>query len=151
MDFTKAPPRSPFDELEGFPWLPRLLDKARATAAGTHGDYYPFPTPGDRRFLWYFGISAKVLMRMVRAGATDQQIGAYVKATCKRSAAEVEAYKREMYAPSERFFFALLNRLLVKKVVKRILAERPGADVSALDTMPKGLAFEEGHPVPGAS
>lgn len=148
MDFNRTPPRSPFDELEGFPWLPRLIDKARATAAGTRGDYYAFPTPGDRRFLWYFGLSAKEIMRQVQQGANDQEIAAYAKATCKRSPAEIAAYRREMYHPTDHPVMALLFRVLIRKVNKRILAERPDADVSRLDTLAKALACEEGHPIP---
>jgi len=38
-DLTKHPPRSPRVQLGGFAHLPRLLDKARAVAAGTNGEY----------------------------------------------------------------------------------------------------------------
>ena len=33
-DFRTQEPRSPSAELEGYPWLPRMLDKARATRRG---------------------------------------------------------------------------------------------------------------------
>lgn len=148
MDFTQRPPRSPFDELEGFPWLPRLLDKARATVAGTLGDYYAFPTPGDRRFLWYFGIRAQEIERMVRQGAEDAAIAAYVKRTTRRSPAALEAFRRDMYRPTRHPILGLLFAMLVRRVKARILAERPDADVRAVDTLAKALAFEEGHPVP---
>lgn len=69
-DLTKQVPRSPFDELEGFAWLPRMIDKARATFAGTNGDYTPFPCPGDKQFLRYFGIDAGELGRLIVPGAS---------------------------------------------------------------------------------
>lgn len=37
-DLTQHPPRSPRVRLGGFAHLPRLLDKARAVAAGTNGE-----------------------------------------------------------------------------------------------------------------
>jgi len=38
-DLTQSPPRSPRVRLGGFAHLPRLIDKARATLAGTNGEY----------------------------------------------------------------------------------------------------------------
>ena len=36
-DLTKEFPRSPLEELDGLPWLPRMVDKVRALQAGTIG------------------------------------------------------------------------------------------------------------------
>src|ERR1700722_18429694 len=38
-DLTAEAPRGLDAELEGYAWLPRMLDKARATLAGTAGSY----------------------------------------------------------------------------------------------------------------
>ena len=48
-DLTKFPPRSPRTRLGGFVHLPRLIDKARAVAAGKGGDF-PYNCPIDQRF-----------------------------------------------------------------------------------------------------
>ena len=41
-DLAQRPPRSSRVHLGGFTILPRALDKARATLAGTNGDYLSF-------------------------------------------------------------------------------------------------------------
>ncbi|HKW44857.1 MAG TPA: DUF5069 domain-containing protein [Candidatus Eremiobacteraceae bacterium] len=48
MDLRKQFPRSPREKLEGVAMLPRTIDKARARAAGTLGEYI-FDCPMDRR------------------------------------------------------------------------------------------------------
>jgi hypothetical protein len=45
-------------KLAGYPWLPRMIDKARASQAGTLGTYYRYPCPIDRAFLDLLGIDA---------------------------------------------------------------------------------------------
>jgi hypothetical protein len=45
-DLTAQAPRGLDAELEGYAWLPRMLDKARATLAGTAGSYL-FGCPVD--------------------------------------------------------------------------------------------------------
>ena len=48
----------PMDEtLEGYAWLPRLIDKARASRAGTLGDLV-HPCPVDKKCLGLLGIDA---------------------------------------------------------------------------------------------
>ncbi len=39
MDLTRDVPRSPYASLGGIVFLPRAIDKARADAAGTLGEY----------------------------------------------------------------------------------------------------------------
>ncbi|MBI5777374.1 MAG: DUF5069 domain-containing protein, partial [Nitrospirae bacterium] len=44
MDLRKNYPRSPREKLAGYVHLPRMIDKCRASLAGTEGDYiYPCP------------------------------------------------------------------------------------------------------------
>jgi Domain of unknown function (DUF5069) len=42
----------------GYPRLPRMIDKARASHAGTLGDYYRYPCPIDTACLELLGINA---------------------------------------------------------------------------------------------
>ena len=44
--------------LDGYAWLPRMIDKARHHRAGTLGDYV-HPCPVDRRCLGLLGIDAE--------------------------------------------------------------------------------------------
>jgi hypothetical protein len=45
-------------KLAGYPWLPRMIDKARASQAGTLGTYYRYPCPIDKACLDLLGINA---------------------------------------------------------------------------------------------
>ncbi len=148
LDLSKQPPRSPFDEIAGFPWLARMVDKARATYAGTHGDYTPFPCPGDKRFLTYFGIDAEAIKDLIRRDASDEAIGEYVRRTTRRTEADIAAYRREMRVPPAGHFKRLLTKLMVKIVSKDLPTQFPGVDFKSIDTLPKVLALQEGHPVP---
>lgn len=58
MDLSKTYPRSPREKLVGYVHLPRMIDKCRASLAGTEGDYI-YPCPMDQRLLDFVGITAK--------------------------------------------------------------------------------------------
>lgn len=78
-DLTQHPPRSPRVRLGGFVHLPRLLDKTRAVLTGRQGDYI-FPCPLDQRFFAFTGIAAEAFIAAVRAGRTDADMLAWVRA-----------------------------------------------------------------------
>lgn len=75
-------------KLAGYPWLPRMIDKARAGQAGTLGTYYRYPCPIDRACLELLGIDADsfreiandavdgqgVIERLATIGADAEQI-----------------------------------------------------------------------------
>jgi hypothetical protein len=81
-DFTQHPPRSPRVKLGGFVHLPRLLDKARAAAAGKLGEYV-FPCPLDQRFFAFVGVSAETFAAEIAQGRSDTQMLAWVLAHAK--------------------------------------------------------------------
>jgi hypothetical protein len=72
-NLTLHPPRSPRVQLGGFAHLPRLLDKARAFAAGTNGEYR-FDTMMDRFFFEFAGIEPAAFMAAARTGKTDSEM-----------------------------------------------------------------------------
>ena len=76
-DLTRHPPRSPRVRLGGFVHLPRLLDKARAHAAGRAGDYI-YPCPLDQRFFAFIGLTPEAFLDAVKAGKTDTEMLAWV-------------------------------------------------------------------------
>lgn len=80
MDLRICPPRSPRCRLGGIVHLPRLLDKARAAAAGTLGDYQ-WNCPLDQRLLRFLGIDPDALLEAVRSGKSDTEMLAWV-GTC---------------------------------------------------------------------
>lgn len=78
-DLAKFPPRSPRTRLGGFVHLPRLIDKARAAIAGTHGDYQ-YDCPMDAHFWAFTGLKAGPFLKEVKAGKGDGELLAYVLA-----------------------------------------------------------------------
>ena len=56
--------------LDGYAWLPRLIDKARASRAGTLGDMV-HPCPVDRRCMKLLGIDVRTLHAIVDREPTD--------------------------------------------------------------------------------
>ncbi len=149
LDLTKAVPRSPFDDLEGFLWLPRMIDKARAFYAGKHGEYTPYPCPGDKHFLKHFGLDAEALGALIRAGAPDDEIAAWVAAQAKDSSdAAKAAFRRSQREPYANPLLRLAVVLLRWKNAASIKAGTPGVDLGSLDTFAKLVAAEEGHPLP---
>jgi hypothetical protein len=92
-DLTKRPPRSPRVKLGGYVLLPRMLDKGRATIAGTNGEYY-YDCPMDQRFLEFAGVNAAALKKQLAAGKSDSEVLAWVQknAKHKRTDAEIAAW-----------------------------------------------------------
>lgn len=66
-DLTTAFPRSPKQLLGQYPHLYRMIDKARARAAGTLGEYI-YPCPLDQALLDFLAISDEAFL----AAATDR-------------------------------------------------------------------------------
>jgi len=115
-DLTRHPPRSPRTRLGGYAHLPRLIDKARALAAGRNGDYH-YECPFDQRFFAYTGISAAAFMAEVKAGKSDSELLAYVSANTQpqRHASEIVAWSAWMEqwtvtSPDKRTFFNDVHR-----------------------------------------
>src|SRR5437762_9865694 len=92
-DLTKQAPRSPRVRLGGFVILPRMLDKGRATIAGTHGEYH-YNCPMDQRFFEFVGIDPEPLKKQLATGKSDGEILAWVEASAqrKRDAVEIAAW-----------------------------------------------------------
>lgn len=90
-DLTAHPPRSVRVRLGGFAHLPRLLDKARAFAAGKHGAYV-YACPLDKQFFGFTGIDPEAFLAEARKGGSDTQMLAWVRARTSRQASEVEAW-----------------------------------------------------------
>ncbi len=76
-DLTKRPPRSPRARLGGYALLPRMLDKGRATIAGTNGEFN-YNCPLDQRFLEFAGIDPAALKEQLAQGKGDGDILAWI-------------------------------------------------------------------------
>src|SRR6266446_3178393 len=103
-DLTRRPPRSPRVRLGGFAILPRLLDKGRATIAGTHGEF-KYACPLDEQVFNFAGIDAAHLKDELATGKGDAEILAWVLAnsTTKPSPFEIAAWSayQDQRGPSD--------------------------------------------------
>lgn len=149
LDLATDVPRSPFAEIDGYAWLPRMIDKARATFAGTVGDYTPYPCPLDRVFLRYFKLDADALGEVIRSGASEAAIAEWVTAHSPRDEAAKAAFARGQSEP-ERTLIMRLAIMVYRRKRRALLAERfPNRRLSEIHSFARMLALDEGHPVPG--
>lgn len=72
--------------LDGYAWLPRMIDKSRAARAGTLGDAV-HPCPVDRRCLALLGIDFETFSDVVARSADDAEVLAGLRAAGIASAA----------------------------------------------------------------
>lgn len=121
-DLTRHPPRSAYVRLGGYVHLPRLIDKARAVAAGKAGEFH-YNCPLDQRFFAFTGIDHEAFMAEIKAGKGDVELLAYVREHAKprRQPFEIAAWSAwfERLAPSDpdtRAFFTEVHR---KNAAKR--------------------------------
>lgn len=96
-DLTQRPPRSPRSRLGGYVLLPRILDKGRATLAGTNGEYH-YNCPLDQRFVSFVGIDPQKLLAELKKGKGDGEILEWIEAnaTKTRGAWEIQQWSDYM-------------------------------------------------------
>lgn len=73
MDLTKKYPRAGDTRLRGYPWLARMIDKARASNEGTLGDYI-YPCPVDKELLTELDLTGEEFGEIVRESGTDEEV-----------------------------------------------------------------------------
>jgi hypothetical protein len=121
IDLTKRPPRSPRVRLGGYVILPRMLDKGRASVAGTLGEF-KYACPLDQRFLDFVGIDPEALKKQLAAGKSDGEVLEWIEASAKKkpSAGEVLAWSmaQEQRGPADvesRDYFNELHKSIAPK------------------------------------
>ena len=92
-DLTRRPPRSAHCRLGGYVILPRLLDKGRATLAGTNGEF-TYDAPMDQHLKEFLGLDFAALKDQLAAAKGDGEILEWVNANAKhkRAAWEIDAW-----------------------------------------------------------
>ena len=90
-DLTKFPPRSARVRLGGYVILPRMLDKGRATLAGTNGEYH-YACPLDQHFLEFAGIDPEALKKELTKSDTEVLAWITAHAKIKRTPQEITAW-----------------------------------------------------------
>ena len=101
-DLTVEAP-APFDSvLDGYAYIPRMLDKARATLAGTNGRYL-FGCPVDHTCMARLGIAPELVLELAAAHDDDREVLAALRAYGIPSAEEAwfdgQAVEDELQGP----------------------------------------------------
>jgi len=102
MDLTKRYPRSVRDKVAGVVMLGRAIDKGKATANGTNGEYN-FDCPMDKAVFGFLGIDAAALLDVIKNAKSDAEIEAYAREqTSRKTPAEIEDWNRSFlnYGPA---------------------------------------------------
>jgi hypothetical protein len=74
MTASPAPLLRPMDAtLDGYAWLPRMIDKSRAKQRGTLGSIV-HPCPVDKRCLTRLGIGFSTFTEIVASSASDDEV-----------------------------------------------------------------------------
>ena len=113
-DLTRHAPRSPRTRLGGYVHLPRLLDKARAVAAGRGGEFH-YNCPFDKKFFEFAGLNQKAFMAQIKTGKSDSEMLGYVQSKSKRGPSEIASWSAWMEtwtpsSPDARAFFNDIHR-----------------------------------------
>jgi len=82
-DLRTGFPRSPNESMGFYVILPRIVDKCRATVAGTNGDYN-FNCPLDRLFFEFAEVDADRFKEQVAAGKSDEELWQWIQANSKQ-------------------------------------------------------------------
>src|SRR6188768_3530130 len=92
-------PRSPRETMDGWPHLPRYIDKIRLDLAGKlHADYQPnYGTKGfDKSWLDAAGVTHEQMVTVVKSSITDGEVCDWVKHNTKKSANDKAALLTRM-------------------------------------------------------
>lgn len=99
-DLTREAPRSPRQRLGGYLIMARMIDKGRATLAGTNGDYH-FDCPVDNLLFGFKGVHGADVRQLLASGATDDQVVEWFNSHgTPRDIAEVKAWSDKTEALS---------------------------------------------------
>ena len=99
-DLTKQAPHSPRERIAGFVIASRAIDKCRASAAGTLGEYR-YDCPLDNLLFDFKGITGEQFKTAVQASTNSEEVGAWLLASgTTKTATEIKAWSDEMEAAS---------------------------------------------------
>jgi len=95
VDLTKTYPRSVSAKWQGVVQLGRAVDKGKAKAAGTLGEYN-YDCPMDAAVFEFLGIDGDALLEVIRNAKSDTEIEAYTRPfVAAKSAEEIARWNRE--------------------------------------------------------
>ncbi len=95
MDLTKEYPRSVRDKWQGVVQLGRAIDKGKAEAHGTVGEYH-YNCPMDQAVFSFLGIDHAQMLDAIRNAKNDAEIEPFTRPFVNaKSREEVEGWNRE--------------------------------------------------------
>ena len=109
-------PRSPYEKMDGWVHLPRLIDKIRLHKAGQlHEDYQPNYLNKGFDLAWFeaSGVAPDALIEVVTDSITDGQISDWIKANVNKSDTDKENLQNNLLSYGTHG--ALLERLNQRK------------------------------------
>lgn len=106
-DLSRVAPRRWSEEVDGIRWLGRLIDKTRATLAGTLGSYLYGQSPMDRSLLHELGIGHRAFAEIVAAAPDDARVVAALAARDPESIARAHRWSESLPARQRLFLFIL--------------------------------------------
>jgi hypothetical protein len=80
LDLTKGRPRPPVDELDGVPFLPRTIDKARSLLDGGNKGAYNVAPGISEAFLKHFDLEVDAFLEAVKNAKTEADVVAWFNA-----------------------------------------------------------------------
>lgn len=95
MDLTKEYPSSVYAKWQGVVQLARAIDKGKAVAQGTEGEYH-YNCPLDKEVFSFLNIDHEALLGVIKNAKSDAEIEAFTKEFVgKKSAEEIETWNNE--------------------------------------------------------
>jgi hypothetical protein len=132
LDLTKRAPRSPKEQLAGVMFLPRTIDKIRASLPGGNLGRYHVPG-GSSRMMDVLGITPEQLTDAVKNAQNEDDVVAWV--TANANFAGVEAFNTRL--------LGLRLADLDEETQARWLAEQPSLKAEEIGLIHEALAEDD--------
>jgi hypothetical protein len=118
MDLTKNYPASVREEMLGIVQLKRTIDKGKALAAGTIGEYN-YDCPMDKHLFEFLDLDGDTLLDIIKSASNDAEISEFLAPYVHaKDDAELEAFNRDWLkhapdkgSPAEGFFLKLRGEI----------------------------------------
>jgi hypothetical protein len=95
VDLTKEYPRSVRDKWQGVVMLARAIDKGKATAAGTNGEYN-FDCPMDQAVFEFLNLKGDQLLEVIKKSDSDAHIEDYTRSfVAAKSNDEIQQFNEQ--------------------------------------------------------
>ncbi len=118
MDLTKTYPASVRETMHGIVQLKRTIDKGKAQAAGTIGEY-DYNCPMDKHLFEFLDLDGDTLLDVIKSASNDSEISEFVAPYVHaKEDSEIEEFNREWLkhapepgSPAEGFFRKLRSEI----------------------------------------